>query len=84
MAIWLNEAEVRAVLPLAELTDAMASALAAFSAGQVQQPVRTALAIGERSFFGLMPAFDGGRALLGGKLVTVLPANVARGLPNLA
>ncbi len=82
MGIWLNEAEVRAVLPPAELTDAIASILAAFSAGQVQQPVRTALEIGERSFFGLMPAFDGGRALLGAKLVTVLPGNVVRGLPT--
>ncbi len=52
MAIWLNEADVRAVLPPDELTDAIACALAAFSAGQVQQPVRTALEIADRSFLG--------------------------------
>ncbi len=82
MAIWLNEAEVRSVLPRGELTGAIACALAAFSAGSVQQPVRTALEIAERSFFGLMPAFDPGQAILGAKLVTVLPANTTYGLPT--
>jgi alanine dehydrogenase len=82
MAIWLNEAEVRSVLPPGELTDAIACALAAFSAGHVQQPVRTVLEIAKRSFFGLMPAFDRGQAILGAKLVTVLPGNATCGLPT--
>jgi ornithine cyclodeaminase/alanine dehydrogenase-like protein (mu-crystallin family) len=80
MTLWLTEADIRAVLTLPELIDAMEEALAAFSSGKVQQPVRTALEIGDRSFFALMPAFDRERAVLGAKLVTVVPANFARRL----
>ena len=80
MPLWLTETDVRALLRPAELIGAMESALAAFSAGTVVQPVRTAFEIGERSFFAVMPAFDGARAILGAKLVTVVPANAARGL----
>src|ERR1035438_10181329 len=46
MAIWLNEEDVRAVLPLSELIECMEGALAAFSAGQVRQPVRTGIEAG--------------------------------------
>jgi ornithine cyclodeaminase/alanine dehydrogenase-like protein (mu-crystallin family) len=60
--------------------DAMESALAAFSTKQIDQPVRTAIEIGDRSFFALMPAFGRDRAVLGAKLVTVVPANALRGL----
>ena len=82
MPIWLNEADVRAVLPPGELTGAIESALAAFSAGRVDQAVGTALQVGGRSYFGLMPAFDPAQALLGAELVTVMPENVRRGLPT--
>jgi alanine dehydrogenase len=58
----------------------MEDALSAFSAGQVDQPVRTAMEIGERSFFALMPARYPGESILGAKLVTVVPSNAARGL----
>jgi thiomorpholine-carboxylate dehydrogenase len=80
MPLWLTETDVRAVLDPAGLICAMESALAAFSAGTVVQPVRTAFEIGELSFFAVMPAFDGERAMLGAKLVTVVPGNAARGL----
>jgi alanine dehydrogenase len=80
MPLWLTETDVRAVLDPAGLIGAMESALAAFSAGRVVQPVRSAFEIGERSFFAVMPAFDGERAMLGAKLVTVVPGNAARGL----
>src|SRR5450759_4132656 len=80
MPLWLSESDVRAVLPMRELIDAMESALIAFSAGRVVQPVRTVMEIGDRSFFALMPAFDSEGSLLGTKLVTVLPANTAKGL----
>ena len=81
-AIWLNEADIRGVLSGGALTDVIADALAGFSAGNVDQPVRTALEIAERSFFGLMPAFERGQALFGAKLVTVVPGNAGRGLPT--
>src|SRR6266487_1090746 len=80
MPLWLTETEVRAVLDPAALIDAMETALSAFSAGEVVQPVRTAFEIGERSFFALMPAFEGRHGILGAKLVTVVPTNAARGL----
>jgi len=45
----------------------------------VDQPVRTAIEIGDRAFFAVMPALYADRAILGAKLVTVVPANAARG-----
>jgi ornithine cyclodeaminase/alanine dehydrogenase-like protein (mu-crystallin family) len=67
---------------MGELIDAMESALMAFSAGRVVQPVRTVFGIRERCFFGLMPALDSDASLLGAKLVTVLPENTAKGLDS--
>jgi ornithine cyclodeaminase/alanine dehydrogenase-like protein (mu-crystallin family) len=80
MPLWLSEADVRAVLSLDELIPAIEAALAAFSSGRVEQPVRSVVEIADRAFFGLMPAFDREHAILGAKLVTVVPANAARGL----
>jgi alanine dehydrogenase len=82
MPLWLSESDVRAVISTAELIDAMESALAALSAGRVVQPVRTAFEIGDRTFFALMPAFDREHAILGAKLVSVVPANFDRGIPT--
>src|SRR5260370_25423675 len=82
MPLWLSESDVRAALPMGELIDAMEMALVAFSAGRVVQPVRTVMEIGERSFFGLMPGLDSDGLMLGAKLVTVLPDNMAKGLPS--
>src|ERR1035438_8794725 len=82
MPLWLSESDVRAMLTMGELIDAMESALIAFSAGRVAQPVRTVMEIGERGFLGLMPALDSAGSMLGTKLVTVLPGNTAKGLPS--
>jgi ornithine cyclodeaminase/alanine dehydrogenase-like protein (mu-crystallin family) len=80
MALWLSEADVRAILSPSELIHAMESALCAFSSGKVTQPVRTAIEVAERSFFASMPALYGEQAVLGAKLVTVFPGNAERGL----
>ncbi|MGO9262698.1 MAG: ornithine cyclodeaminase family protein [Bryobacteraceae bacterium] len=82
MPLWLTESDVRAALAPAELIDAMECALRALSAGEVAQPVRTAIEIGDRSFFAVMPAFDRERAILGAKLVSVAPANQKLGIPT--
>lgn len=82
MPLWLSESDVRAALPMRDLIDAMQSALAAFSAGRVIQPVRTVFEFGERRHFGLMPALDPDAPMLGVKLLTFLPDNTARGLPS--
>jgi ornithine cyclodeaminase/alanine dehydrogenase-like protein (mu-crystallin family) len=79
----LSEAEVRELLPAADLVDVMEQALAAFSSGQVNQPVRTAVEVGrDRAFFGVMPASLSTRAAVGAKLVTVFANNAGKGLPT--
>jgi alanine dehydrogenase len=77
----ITEDEVRARLPIADLIDAMERALVEFSAGRVQQPVRTVLQFGEaRSLFGLMPSYVPALPALGVKLVTVCTGNTQLGL----
>ena len=82
MPLWLTEADVRAVLMLQDLIPAMETALDAFSAGSIVQPVRTAIELRPRAFFALMPAYDRERSVLGAKLVSVIPENACRGLPT--
>jgi ornithine cyclodeaminase/alanine dehydrogenase-like protein (mu-crystallin family) len=79
----LSEADVRQLLPMEELIPAMADALAAFSSGAVQQPLRTVIEVGaSKAFFGVMPAFIPDSGALGTKLVTVFGNNLAVGLPS--
>jgi alanine dehydrogenase len=78
---FITENEVRARLPIADLIDMMERALVEFSAGRVQQPVRTVLEFGEaRSLFGLMPSYVPALPALGVKLVTVCTGNTQLGL----
>jgi len=83
MPLLLSEKDVRAVLPMRDLIDAMAGALAEFSAGRVVQPVRQVLDVGsDPAYFGVMPAALDEPAAVGAKLVTVYPRNHDRGLPS--
>lgn len=83
MAMVLNERDVRALLDMDDLIEAMEIALADFSAGSVTQPVRTVLQVGASpAFYGLMPAYMPSRPALGTKLVTVFESNAGRGLPT--
>ena len=83
MAVVLGESDVRQLLRMPDLIETMERSLAAFSSGGVQQPLRTVLSVGsDIAFFGLMPAFQAQPPSLGAKLVTVAPANAARGLPT--
>lgn len=83
MAIWLNEADVRAVLPMGDLIECMEAALIAFSSGQVRQPVRQVIEAGAGgNFFAAMPAWLETGPAMGAKLVTVYHANGALGLPT--
>lgn len=66
-----------------DLIAAMERALAAFSAGEVTQPVRTVLEVGaDRAYFGVMPAALDRAGVVGAKLVTVYERNHARGLTS--
>ena len=79
----LTEADVRSLLSMPDLIEAMEEALGAFSDGQVTQPVRTVLEVGpDRAFFGVMPAALDTAGVLGAKLVTVYERNHERGLPS--
>ncbi len=81
MALLLTERQVRTLLPMADLIDAMEGALTAYSSGAVEQPVRTVVDVGaDRNFFGVMPACAG--SSLGAKLVTFFVSNTARGIPT--
>ena len=82
MAIWLNEANVRAVLPLDDLIGAMEGALIALSCGEVRQPVREVIEAGVGNFFATMPALLTTGPAMGAKLVTVYHENGHRGLPT--
>ncbi len=81
MPLLLSEKDVRAVLSMDDLIAAMGTALAQFSAGQVQQPLRTVLVV-PGGFYGVMPASVGSPAAMGTKLVTVYESNRTRGLPT--
>jgi ornithine cyclodeaminase/alanine dehydrogenase-like protein (mu-crystallin family) len=70
------------MLSMDDLIDTMSTALAQFSAGQVEQPLRSVVVIGGKSFYGVMPAFIQQPAALGSKLVTVYASNADRGLPT--
>ena len=79
MAIWLGEADVRALLSMPELIEAMQAALAAFSSGGVKQPVRNVIEA-SGGVFASMPALIDDPAAMGAKLVTVFHGNIGKGL----
>jgi thiomorpholine-carboxylate dehydrogenase len=77
----LDEADVRAVLEWDRLIAEMETALAAFSAGQVIQPVRNMITIEEgRRYLGVMPAVS--RDAMGLKLVSFYPGNAGTPHPT--
>ncbi len=83
MPILLSESDVRLLLPMEKLIEAMREALAGFSSGRVTQPLRSVIQVdGNPSFLGLMPALTREPAALGAKIVTVFGANAAAGLPT--
>ena len=71
------------MLSMDDLISTMEGALAQFSIGAVQQPLRTVLQVGpQHAFFGVMPASTSEPPALGTKLVTVFGSNPAVGLPT--
>jgi ornithine cyclodeaminase len=82
MALLLTERDVRKLLPMGDLIDAMENALALFSSAQARQPVRSIVELGSHGFFGVMPAALPSIPAAGMKLVTVVPRNHERDLPS--
>jgi ornithine cyclodeaminase/alanine dehydrogenase-like protein (mu-crystallin family) len=81
MAIWLSEADVRSLISMRELIEAMQGALAAYSSGKVNQPVRTVIQA-PGGVFASMPAYLSEPTAMGAKLVTVFHGNEPKGLPS--
>lgn len=76
---YLDEAAVRAVLRWEPLGQAMEAALAAFSLGHVQQPVRTMITVEEgKRYLGVMPAVA--QEAMGLKVVSFYPGNAEKGI----
>ena len=76
--IFLSEAEVRELLDLDELVDALAAAHRDLSAGEASMPPRIAAMVQERQgLLGVMPAYLPS-AGLACKLVTLFPQNIDR------
>jgi ornithine cyclodeaminase/alanine dehydrogenase-like protein (mu-crystallin family) len=72
----LSEDQVRETLTYDELIPALRQAFMAYSAGRVQQPLRTVMRVtSDNGWFALMPAVYGG--VIGAKLVTFFPGNAA-------
>ena len=83
MPVLLTEQDVRIVLPMRDLIDAMETTLARFSSKEVTQPLRTVIEVGlQKAFVGVMPAFIDDPAMLGTKVVSVFGSNAAVGLPT--
>jgi thiomorpholine-carboxylate dehydrogenase len=81
MVRYFDEASVRAALSWDPLIAAMEGSLAAFSSGQVIQPVRNMITIEEgKRYLGIMPAVA--REAMGLKLVSFYPGNAGTGLPT--
>ncbi len=78
----LNEADVRALLPMDACIEVMAGALAAFARGEVHQPLRTIVRPpGAAGLMGLMPSWIGrrGGSAYGLKAICVFHGNPAIG-----
>ena len=79
----LSETDVRQLLSMDDLIDSMESALAEFSAGRTQQPLRTVLEVGaDARVLRRDAGLHAGSGALGTKLVTVFGSNAALGLPS--
>ena len=78
----LNESDVRALVTIPDLVPLMERTLAQFSAGAVEQPLRTVLSNGPDKAYGVMPAVLADPAAVATKLVTVFKHNHKRGLPS--
>lgn len=82
----LDGAAVRAALPMAAAIDAIRSAMRAFAAGDVHQPMRTVLQPPQlNGFTFIKPAVVAAERLAFGiKVITFYPGNPQRGLPSIS
>ncbi len=83
MALILNDADIRDVLSMDATITAMEQALRQYSAGLVDQPIRSSLRFGPHdAYLGVMPSTLSEPASVGAKVVSVVHENTGRGLPS--
>ena len=74
--------EVRELLSMSRCIDAMSDAMQAVSAGTIAIPPRIIMPLVDNSaYFGVMPGSASSPAVYGAKVVSLHPANPAKGLP---
>jgi len=72
----LNDADVRACMPMNDAVAWMVEALRTLSGGDAVQPLRSLMWLPDRTgLLGLMPGYLGSPSALGIKVVTVMPGN---------
>jgi alanine dehydrogenase len=79
--LMLSQADVRRLLNVGQLLDALEDGFRALSSGRVRAPARTAVDAEQQGFLASMPGYGDGLGL-GVKLVSVFPHNHAAGLPS--
>jgi ornithine cyclodeaminase/alanine dehydrogenase-like protein (mu-crystallin family) len=79
--LYLSQADVESLLDVDAMLEALAKALVVFSSGITSVPPRTAAHVPDVGLVGLMAGYVPGVALEA-KLVSVFPANHARGIPS--
>lgn len=79
--LYLSRADVEQLLDVDAMLDALSRALVVYSSGVTSIPPRTAARTREGNLLGVMAGYVPGIALES-KLVSVFPANDARGLPS--
>lgn len=78
----LSAADVADLLPPAEAIDAIDAAMRRVSAGGAELPLRNVVPLGGGNFMGVMPGALDAPAFYGVKIVSLFPANPARGLSS--
>ena len=78
----LTREDVQGLLDPDALVEAVASALAAVSAGEADMPPRTGVGAADGGFLGSMPAYVPSIGALTTKLVTLFPGNAGSDLPT--
>ncbi|HWP46776.1 MAG TPA: ornithine cyclodeaminase family protein [Candidatus Limnocylindrales bacterium] len=83
MMRFLSQKDLKQLLRMEEVIEAVENAFREYGEGKYRMPVRFSLEIPElEGTLLLMPAFLGGSEVMGSKLVSVYPQNPQKGLPS--
>ncbi|HHL20082.1 MAG TPA: ornithine cyclodeaminase family protein [Aliiroseovarius sp.] len=80
--IILNEADIDALLPMADAIEVVDAAMRQVSDGATELPLRFTVPVGDGNRMGVMPGAMAGDGVYGVKLISLFPGNPARGLSS--